>query len=227
MRHWYLLLIAALAVSLPSLGWAHSLDGLEADLKAREKYFQPISRPAPAVTLKDASGSVVTSADLHGKVVVLHFIYASCTDVCPLHAEKLAEVQDMINQTPMRETVVFVSITTDPVRDTPEVLRAYGPAHGLDPANWMFLTSGADAPEGTRRLASAFGHEFTSTAGGEQVHGVVTHVIDANGMLRANFHGLQFNPTSLVLYVNALVNDPHPPEPPQPSLLERLRAFFL
>lgn len=226
MRYRHLSLIAALLLLLPSLGFAHSLERLESDLREREKYFQPLSRPAPPFTLQDASGSAVASSDLHGKVVILHFIYASCTDVCPLHAEKLAEIQDMINATPMREAVQFVTITTDPVRDGPEVLRAYGPAHGLDPANWVFLTSDADAPEATRRLASAFGHTFTETVEGTQVHGVVTHVIDANGVLRANFHGLQFDPTSLVVFANALVNDRHAPKPPAPSLLERLRALL-
>ena len=79
-------------------------------------------------------------ADFHGKVVVLHFVYASCPDFCPLHAEKLAEVQEMVNQTLMKDLVQFVSITSDPANDTPEVMRAYGPAHGIDPVNWVFLT---------------------------------------------------------------------------------------
>uniref|UniRef100_UPI0013D81A57 SCO family protein n=2 Tax=Pseudomonadota TaxID=1224 RepID=UPI0013D81A57 len=76
--------------------------------------------------------------------VVLHFIYTSCPDVCPLHAEKIAEIQKMVNSTPMKDQVVFTSITTDPSKDTPDVLKAYGPAHGLDPVNWLFLTTTQD-----------------------------------------------------------------------------------
>lgn len=34
----------------------------------------------------------------------------------------------------------------------------------------------------------------------------MTHVIDQEGLLRANFHGLNFDPTNLVVYVNALIN---------------------
>ena len=44
------------------------------------------------------------------------------------------------------------------------------------------------------------------------MHGVVTHVIDREGHLRARFHGLKFQPVNLVLLVNALVNDVHPPK---------------
>jgi protein SCO1/2 len=161
-------------------------------------------------------------------VVVLHFVYASCPDICPLHAEKLAEIQAMVNLTPMREVVRFVTITTDPARDTPQVMRDYGPAHGLDPANWAFLTTLPGQPEDTtRRLAEAFGHRFTPVEDGYQMHSIVTHVIDQDGVWRANFHGLKFEPTSLVVYLNALVNragNEHPHG--EPSLWQRLRALL-
>ena len=186
----------------------HSLDELNATLIDEEAYFQPLDRPAPAFTLRTADGADVALDDYLGKVVVLHFIYASCPDVCPLHAERIAEIQAMVNDTPMRELVQFVSITTDPANDTAEVLRAYGPAHGLDPVNWVFLTTGPDQPEdATRKLVEAYGHKFSETEDGYQLHGIVTHVIDKEGRWRANFHGLKFKPLNLVLFVNALVND--------------------
>ena len=120
---------------LPAAGTAvaHSLADLEQELAGRERYFQPIDQPATAFLLRDANGQRLSLADLRGEVVVLNFVYASCKDVCPLHAEKIARVQDMVNLTPMREQVRFVTITTDPVRDTPEIMHGYGPAHGLDP----------------------------------------------------------------------------------------------
>ena len=127
----------------------------------------------------------------------------------------------MVNATPMKGQVVFVTITTDPKRDTPEVLRAYGPAHGLDPVNWMFLTTSQDQPEdATRKLAEAFGHKFTLTDDGYQMHGIVTHVIDKEGHWRANFHGLNFAPVNLVTLVNALTNDlEHPHAEPEEGWL--------
>jgi protein SCO1/2 len=128
----------------------------------------------------------------------------------------------------MREQVQFVTITADPEHDTPEVMRNYGPAHGLDPVNWIFLTTRPDQPEdATRTLAERFGHRFTKTYDGYQIHGVVTHVIDREGRWRANFHGLKFEATNLVVYVNALVNDvgrPHAHEPQ--SFWEAMRGWF-
>jgi protein SCO1 len=224
----YAILIALLltaATVTPSA--AHSLSELEGMLGDREKYFQPIDREAPDFALEEAEGGAVALNDLQGKVVVLHFVYTNCPDVCPLHAERIAEIQAMVNRTPMRELVQFVTITTNPEHDTPEVMREYASAHGLDPVNWRFLTSGADRPEDTtRNLAERFGHAFTQTEEGYQIHGVVTHVIDREGRWQANFHGLEFEPTNLVLYINALTH-PHAEERrSSPSRWDRIVNLF-
>jgi protein SCO1/2 len=218
--------LVVLAASVSNTA-AHSLDEVEAQLSDREQYFQPVDRDAPPFALEDAEGRGVSLEDLRGKVVVLHFVYTSCPDVCPLHAERVGEIQAMVNQTPMRELVQFVTITTDPERDTPEVMRDYGAAHGLDPANWRFLTSGSNRPEdATRKLAERFGHRFTRTEGGYQIHGVVTHVIDREGQWQANFHGLKFDPTNLVLCINALTHEHGKEGHPQPSWWDRIRNLF-
>jgi len=207
---------------------AHSLEHLETELSEQETYFQPVDKEAPDFTLEDAEGQAVGLGDLKGTVLVLHFVYTSCPDVCPLHAERIAEIQTMINQTPMREQVRFLTVTTDPTRDTPEVMAEFGLAHGLDRTNWTFLTTKYDHPEDTtRRLAERFGHKFMKTDDGYQAHGVVTHIIDRDSRWRANFHGLDFEPTNLVVLVNALVNDVHDAGDHEgPGLWDRIQAWF-
>lgn len=203
-----LLAVMALAGAFAPGANAHSLEEVETMIGGTEKYFQPIDKPAPDFSLQTADGRLVRLADLRGKVVVLHFVYTSCLDVCPLHAEKVAEVQKLVDGTPMKDRVVFVTVTTDPSRDTAEVMRDYGSTHGLDPANWLFLTTTKGEPEDeTRNLALKFGHKFEKTDDGYQMHGIVTHVIDRNGNWKANFHGLNFQSVNLVTFVNALTND--------------------
>jgi protein SCO1 len=223
-----LVLAAALLIAIPATTWSHSLKELQSSLGDREKYFQSIDKDAPPFTLQDADGHRVSLTDFRGKVVVLHFIYTNCPDVCPLHAERIAEIQGLINQSPMKQQVEFVTITTDPSRDRGDVLRNYGHAHGLDPVNWVFLTTAPDQPEDTtRNLAEAFGHRFDKTEDGYQTHGIVTHVIDKEGHWRANFRGLQFEPTNLVVFVNALVNDIEKPHGHgERSLWDRLKGLF-
>ncbi len=188
---------------------AHSLEELEGTLKKREKYLQIVQEPASDFTLQDAQGREVGLADFRGKVVVLNFIYTNCPDVCPLHSERLAEIQEMINPTPMRDIVQFITITTDPANDTPEVMKAYGPAHGLDPVNWIFLTGSPSQPAATREIAGRYGLKFTRIEDDYLLHGLVTFLIDKSGNLRAKYHGLKFKPVNFVLHVNALTNDDH------------------
>lgn len=208
MLHLKTLAFVLLLAFLPAALSAHSLKDLERLLGDRERYFQLVDDPSPDFALQDPDGRPVRLSDLHGNVVVLHFIYAACPDVCPLHAERIAEVQSMINETSIKQQVRFVTITTDPRNDTPDVMKSYGERHGLDPANWVFLTTGAGHPDNmTRALAERFRHRFVKTESGYQVHGIVTHVIDKEGRWRANFHGLRFEPVNLVLFVSALVND--------------------
>jgi len=202
-------LFLPLAAGLASALSAHSLKDLEDKLLKREAYVEIVNRPAPSFTLQAADGVPVSLLDFRGKVVVLNFIYAGCPDVCPLQSESIASIQEKINKTPMRDLVQFISITTDPENDTADILKSYHAQHGLDPANWIFLTSGADQPAATRELAQQYGLKFTETEDGYQVHGVVTHLIDKSGNLRARYHGLKFNHINVILHINALGNDRH------------------
>jgi protein SCO1/2 len=218
-------LVFALMSEFAAPALAHSLKDLDQELFTKEKYFQPVDIKAPDFALLDADGKRVGLADFHGRVVVLSFIYTNCPDVCPLHSEKIAALQSLINTTPMKAMVEFVSITTD---DKGQVLRDYGKAHGLDPVNWAFLTAPPDAPDdATRKIAEAYGLTFTKGEGGAQMHAIVTHVIDQDGRMWARFHGLKFDPVNFVLFVNALTNNlqKHHHEE-APSLWDRLKGFL-
>ncbi len=189
--------------------WAHSLKELEDSLTERERYIQIVERPAPPFALMDDRGGAVSLSDFEGKVVVLSFIYANCPDVCPLHSALIAGLQAHINATVMGELVHFISITTDPKGDTAEVMRDYGERLGLDRANWSFLTTGGEDGQATRTLARDYGLKFTPGDDGYFLHGVVTHVIDKSGILRARYHGLKVDPLNIILFINALTNDSH------------------
>jgi protein SCO1 len=221
-----LLALTALTAFVPPAS-SHSLEELSQSFVSEEKYFQPFDAEAQGFTLQDADGRTISLADFKGKVVVLHFIYINCPDFCPLHAEKIAEVQKMVNITPMKDMVEFISITTDPKRDFGQVLRDYGENHGLDPVNWVLLTAAPGKPEdSTRQLAKSYGLKFTQTADGEQMHGAVTHVISQDGRLVARFHGLKFQSLNLVKFINVLTNDHHPEGGSEPGFWDRLKEMF-
>jgi protein SCO1/2 len=188
---------------------AHSLNELENQLRERERYIEIVNRKAPDFALLDAKGIDVGLSDFRGKVVVLNFIYTNCPDICPLHSQTIAAIQKAINPTPMKNLVQFISITTDPLRDTSVVMQNLGSNHGLDPVNWVFLTSGVNRPDETRKIARQYGARFTPSKSGYQMHGIVTYIIDKSGKLRAKFHGLKFDKTNMIIHINALTNDNH------------------
>jgi hypothetical protein len=108
-----LLIIAGLSLSGHGAA-SHSLQDVEAQLSEREHYLQVVEQPAPEFSLQDATGRTVELADYRDKVVVLWFVFASCTDVCPLHSQTIAGVQDEINRSGLGDRVQFLAITTDP-----------------------------------------------------------------------------------------------------------------
>ena len=151
-----LAMFAVLTLVRPTLA-DHPGADLDEVMASKERYFQAIDAvAAPPFELVDADGDMARLSDFSDKIVVLNFIFASCADVCPLHTDLIADVQEKINITPMKNMVRFITVTTDPAADTPEVLKAYGPARGLDADNWVFLTTRPGQPDdATRELAAA------------------------------------------------------------------------
>ncbi len=72
------------------------------------------------------------------KVVAINFIFTSCQDSCPLETARLREVQKILGDR-VGKDIFFYSISIDPDRDTPEVLKAYKRKFNVGPG-WTFLT---------------------------------------------------------------------------------------
>jgi protein SCO1 len=85
---------------------------------------QPLPKiaPAPEFSLTSQDGGRVTLADLRGKVVAVTFIYTLCTSTCPVLTPTMSFVQDQLGPN-FGTKIAFVSITVDPERDTPQVLK--------------------------------------------------------------------------------------------------------
>lgn len=203
------LAIVWLVATAPS--FAHSLEEAEQSLQERERYAQFVDQPAPAFSLIDAEGNVVSSSDLVESVVVLNFIYTRCQEACPVHMNLIADVQERVNNTGLRNDVEFITIATDSedFAGTRNYMQAYGENFDLDPANWRFLYRSENEPtETTRQVAESYGLKFDDVAEGVQAHGVVTHVIDQSWRMRARFHGLEFEAEHLVAYLKVLTEGP-------------------
>ena len=94
----------------------------------------------PDVVVLDQDGKVVHfySDLIKGKTVAINFIFTTCTTICPPLAATFARVQREMGDKVGRD-VHFISISVDPVTDTPERLKAWG-AKFKAGAGWTFVT---------------------------------------------------------------------------------------
>jgi protein SCO1/2 len=75
---------------------------------------------------------------LKGKTVVINAFFTTCTSVCPPMSRNLEKIQEALGDRLGRD-VFIVSISVDPVTDTPERLKAYSQKFHAKPG-WIFLT---------------------------------------------------------------------------------------
>ena len=94
----------------------------------------------PDTELLDQDGRKVRfySDLVRGKVVAINFIFTTCTTVCPPLGATFARVQRELGERAGRD-VHFISISVDPVTDTPERLKAWGAKFKAGPG-WTFVT---------------------------------------------------------------------------------------
>ena len=163
----------------------------------------PKIKPAPEFTLTKQDGNRLALKDLRGKVLAITFIYASCTDTCPLLTAKMVGIQDRLGPA-FGEKIYFVSITVDPERDTPEVLEHYAERYKANPIGWAFLT-GTQAE--IRDVAKRYGIYYKKNLRGDVDHTFLTSLVDQNGTLRVQYMGVRFNPDEMLQDIRLLLRE--------------------
>jgi len=94
----------------------------------------------PNVPLVTQDGEVVHFYDdlIRGRLVVIDFIFTSCSAICPAETARLRQVYELLGDR-MGRDVFFYSISIDPERDTPAALKAFAEKYHAGPG-WTFLT---------------------------------------------------------------------------------------
>lgn len=120
----------------------------------------------PNVQLTTQDGTKFRFYDdlLKGKSVAINIIYTHCKDECPLETAKLAEVKRLLGKH-VGKDIFFYSISIDPRRDTPKVLKNY--ARNFDVGSgWLFLTGNeGDIRLLTRKLGLSKSNDSASRDG--------------------------------------------------------------
>ena len=163
----------------------------------------PKISPAPDFALISQDGALVKLADFRGKVVAVTFIFTKCTNTCPVLTPMMSFIQDRLGSD-FGTKIAFISITVDPERDTPKVLKEYGEAFGANFTGWFFLTG---SPQAIADVARRYGVFAAKSENGNVDHTFLTSIIDPHGVLRVQYLGVRFDPEEFRLDLLSLVNE--------------------
>jgi protein SCO1/2 len=149
---------------------------------------------APAFDLIDEDGEALTLSDLHGKAVLIDFIFTRCMGPCPILTSIHVTLQRQLPADVASRTH-FVSITVDPERDTPSDLRQYAKTRGADLRSWSFLTGEPETVEGVleRYMIGSY-----RSPDGTLNHLVATFLIDPEGRIARRYLGLEHPPEKIL-----------------------------
>ena len=109
----------------------------------------------PDFVLRTTSGETYDFAErTGGRPTLLYFGYTSCPDECPT---AMADIAAALRATPadLREEVEVVFVTTDPARDTPEILRAWLDTFSTEYVGLVGTQAEVDAAQVATGIAAA------------------------------------------------------------------------
>jgi protein SCO1/2 len=75
---------------------------------------------------------------IKGKVVVINFIFTTCAYICPMQGSSFSKLQAELGER-LGEDIYLISISTDPLTDNPEKLKAWGERFGVK-RGWTLVT---------------------------------------------------------------------------------------
>lgn len=129
-----------------------------------------------------------------GKITVLSFVYLSCSDAagCPYAFHVLHMLENRVKKEPaLAERVRLVSLSFDPVRDTPAEMARHGGEYGKSgrKPEWAYLTTGSRKT--LLPILGGFGQDVdivldpkTGEPDGRFNHVLRVFLLDANGVVR-------------------------------------------
>ncbi|NIP30891.1 MAG: hypothetical protein GTO02_13915 [Candidatus Dadabacteria bacterium] len=166
----------------------------------------PYKANLPDVQLEDFNGEEFVFSSLKGNVVILSYIYTNCPDICHMTSSKLNRMKSNFNKK-MNEKVSIVSISFDPDRDTPDVLRMHAKQMNLDMNNWVFVTGKS---ENILKVLSEVGIDPKVEGNVNEEGYTFSHrdrisIADKNGQIRKHYKGTTFNEKEILSDIKTLL----------------------
>lgn len=135
----------------------------------------------PDVMLETQSGAKVDLAELHGRWLLVDFIYTRCPSLCLALGTDFARLQDQLAIPIAQDRVMLLSISFDPDHDTPRELDAYLRRSRNRGSGW--LAARPVDSTGLWQLTRRFGVTVIPDPFGGYAHNAAVHIVDPQGRL--------------------------------------------
>ena len=153
--------------------------------------------------LRDQRAKAFSFQPLLGKVLLVNFVYTGCGTVCPVQTRALVEVMQALPAA-QRARVHFVSVSLDPLQDTPQALMQFATRMGADLTHWSFVTgSHADVGRVSERLRL-----FKPSGKRPDDHATGLWLVDAQGRLLLRLSGAPVDTRRVAAELQALLSLP-------------------
>jgi len=154
----------------------------------------------PEFSFTNQNQKTITNQSYHDKVYIVEFFFTTCPSICPIMNQNMVKIQDHFFGNP---NLGIASLTIDPIKDTPKVLKEYAIQYKITNPNWNLLT-------GNKETIYKFANNGFNLYVGEnpEVGGGFEHsgffaLVDKEGNIRSRFDE-QGNP---IIYYNGLGDD--------------------
>jgi|TARA_B110000211_G_scaffold232035_1_gene294840 protein SCO1/2 len=154
----------------------------------------------PEFSFTNQNQKTITNKSYHNKVYIVEFFFTTCPSICPIMNQNMVKIQDQFFGNP---NLGIASLTIDPIKDTPEVLKEYAIQYKITNPNWNLLTGNKET---IYKFANSgfnlYVGENTEVEGGFEHSGFFA-LVDKEGNIRSRYDE-QGNP---IIYYNGLGDD--------------------
>ena len=157
--------------------FAIMLNFLGSALATSDEVLPPDSIYHLSVELEDQDGIVAGLDQFKGQPVLITMFYANCPHVCPLIVSTIKFTESELSEDE-RAGLRVLTISIDPERDTPKLLRETMDRHSVDESRWNMVRP---KPDDLRAIAGVLRIKYKQLPDGEFNHSTKIILLDRNG----------------------------------------------
>ncbi len=165
-----------------------------------------LGQPVPDGKFIDQDGKPVTLATFRGSAVIVTFIYTNCPlpTFCPLMDRHFQTIQTKLQAEKNALRAHLLTVSFDPIADTPPVLKKHAEKLKADPRLWTMVTGDRDEID---QWAMRFGVSVSRAMNDAKdiTHNLRTVIVDRQGNLVQTYTGNEWTPEQVLADVKVMV----------------------